>query len=799
MCARPATAKNFDHHRSLLWGLLWSIVLLMPVAHAGADVPAFPGAEGFGAQAVGGRGGTVYVVTNLNDSGTGSLRACVEASGPRTCVFRTGGTIVLEAPLIIRNPYITIAGQTAPGGGITLRNNDNPKAPIEIWTHEVIIRYLRSRPGPFPEGNQNSRGLTIANNNPDVKPHNIIIDHCSFSWSTEELIIIWYDAHDITYQWNVFSEGLMCSTHNKVLNEPERCDGSFRPVYGHSYGPLVGGEISGPGTGPKNITFHHNLFAHNGARNPQIKASGIAEVVNNVMYNPIWSGSQTSDKHAVSRINYVGNYFKPGPNTQSGQYMISAKEDTGYGLEVYLEGNIGPHRPSNNLDELLVVKPRSYPVQTSNRHPAPSITTHGCDSLNNCQAYDVVLDQAGAKHGVASDGAYFARRDAVDKRIVAEVQTGTGRIIDAPSQEHCYGPYCERYVTANDYTRQGISDPLGADGWPVLEAGMPPADSDRDGMPDVWEQTYGFDPNDVSDGAQDADDDVYTNLEEFLNGTNPRPEGWSPPGDTTPPVISNVQAASITENSATILWETDELADSNVTYGFESTFTDSATTEGLQTTHRVTLNDLLSSTTYHYQVSSTDEAGNTAMSPNLTFSTTEPDPSPSTILDIRVSSSRDDAEETRSGRVQRTSTDLDLGDHLVGIRFQDVNIPQGVTIKQAYIQFTVDARNSAPTNLSIYGEAKDHTSRFSGSRRNISSRATTTMSVSWQPPAWGTVGVAGLGQRTPSLAAIVQEIVDRPGWKPGNSLSFIITGSGYRQAESYNGVKASAPVLHVEY
>ena len=190
MGVQPATMRNDDQQQSLLWILLSSICILTSFAQATAGVPAFPGAEGFGAQAVGGRGGTVYVVTNLNDRGSGSLRACAEASGPRTCVFSTGGTIVLDSPIIIRNPYITIAGQTAPGGGITLRNNDNPKAPIEIWTHEVIIRYLRSRPGPFPQGNENSRGITIANNDPAVKPHNIIIDHCSFSWSTEELIII---------------------------------------------------------------------------------------------------------------------------------------------------------------------------------------------------------------------------------------------------------------------------------------------------------------------------------------------------------------------------------------------------------------------------------------------------------------------------------------------------------------------------------------------------------------------------------------------------------------------------------
>ena len=495
--------------RSFLFlGILFVLIVMgASLTQAASEVPAFPGAEGFGAQAVGGRGGTVYLVTNLHDSGPGSLRACAEASGPRTCIFRTGGTIELEAPLSITNPYITIAGQTAPGDGITLRNKNNTKAPIEILTHEVIIRYLRSRPGPAPEGTENGRGATIAHSNPSVKPYNIIIDHCSFSWSTDELIIIWYDAHDITFQWNVISEGLMCSTHNKVLNEPERCDGSFEPIHGHSFGALVGGGIDfdgdgnyDKGSGPKNITFHHNLFAHNGARNPQIKASGIAEVVNNVMYNSMWSGSQTTDKHNISTINYVGNYFKPGPSTGSGNYMISAKEESGYGLELYLEGNIGPHRPTNDLDELLVVKPRDYPIQTPNRHPAPPLTTDSCHSLSDCQAYAVVLDEAGAKHGVSPDGTYFERPDAVDQRIVAEVQTGTGRIIDAPSLSHCYGPYCERYVTVSDYTQQGISDPIGSDGWPILDKGVPPTDTDQDGMPDEWEHTYGFDPHNASDG-----------------------------------------------------------------------------------------------------------------------------------------------------------------------------------------------------------------------------------------------------------------------------------------------------------
>ncbi|GJL66188.1 MAG: hypothetical protein NPIRA05_11590 [Nitrospirales bacterium] len=800
------TSRRLMQH-SLLWILLCSIVCITALAQAAPTIPAFPGAEGFGAQAVGGRGGTVHLVTNLNDRGAGSLRACAEASGPRTCIFRIGGTIEFDSPIVITNPFITIAGQTAPGDGITLRNKNNTKAPIEIWTHEVIIRYLRSRPGPSPQGTENGRGVTIANSNPTIKPHNIIIDHCSFSWSTDELVIIWYDAHDVTYQWNVISEGLMCSTHNDVLNEPERCDGSFDPIHGHSFGALVGGgiDLNGDGdydrgSGPKNITFHHNLFAHNGARNPLIKASGIAQVVNNVMYNPMWSGSQTTDKHNISTINYVGNYFKPGPSSRPGHYMISAKEETGYGIELYLKDNIGPNRPTNDLDELLVVKPRSHPIQTLSKHPAPTITTHSCDSLTNCEAYDVVLQQAGAKHGVSPDGTYFARPDAVDKRIVAEVKTGTGRIIDAPSLSRCYGPYCERYLTPSDYTQHGISDPIGSDGWPIVNNGTPPTDTDQDGMPDSWEHVYAFDPNDASDGVQDADIDGYTNLEEYLNSTNPRPEDWSPSGDTTPPVLSNIQVTNITDNSATITWNTDEAADSTVAYGLQNTYTDTPTSRNLLTVHSVTLTGLQHSTVYQYQVSSTDQEGNTATSESLTFTTNAAEPTPEgKILTSQVTASSDDAEESDSGKIQRTSFDLDLGDKNVGIRFQEINIPQGATIKHAYIQFTVDEKGKTRANFRIQGQAHDNAPEFDRQRHYISTRPLTSARVDWETPVWNTIGAAGFDQRTPNLAAIVQEIVNRPGWMANNSLAFIINGSGHREADSYNGRKKKAPILHVEY
>ena len=164
---------------------------------------AFPAAEGFGGNSVGGRGGQVIEVTNLNDSGPGSLRAAIDTEGPRIVVFRLGGTIELQSRLEITNPYITIAGQTAPGGGITLKTVPTyKKSAIKIETHDVIIRYIRSRPGPSSDISDSLDALEITGG------YNIIIDHSSFSWGTDEVIGIANDARDITIQWSIISEGL---------------------------------------------------------------------------------------------------------------------------------------------------------------------------------------------------------------------------------------------------------------------------------------------------------------------------------------------------------------------------------------------------------------------------------------------------------------------------------------------------------------------------------------------------------------------------------------------------------------
>jgi len=425
-------------------------------------LPAFPGAEGFGSSTPGGRGGKVYLVTNLNDSGAGSFRAACSAEEPRIVVFRVGGTIVLETGIYIKNPYITVAGQTAPGGGIALRNDpSNGDAPLRISTHDVIVRYLRVRPGASRTPSSNVDGIGIEHG-----AARVVIDHCSLSWATDETFQLWSDPHDITLQWSFVTEALHKSTH---------------PKGAHSKGVLLSSK------GCKRVSVHHNLLAHNDERNPRIGMSGVVDFVNNVIYNPDVMG-HLSDGFAKQQLNYVGNYVKLGPDSkrvppvpQSSRYEVFAWEKGGFGFSIFVRGNIGPHRPRDDGDESAVVDPSDLGYLTTVRHEAPPVTT-----VSAVEAFDLVLTRAGAT---------LPKRDAVDTRIVQEVRTGTGRIIDDPSQ---------------------------VGGWPQLAAGEPPEDSDRDGMPDDWENRHGLNPNDAIDNKDDPDCDGYTNVEEYLNATNPR-------------------------------------------------------------------------------------------------------------------------------------------------------------------------------------------------------------------------------------------------------------------------------------
>jgi pectate lyase len=428
------------------------------------SIPAFPEAEGFGAGSVGGRGGRVIQVTNLNDNGAGSLRTAVEAEGPRIVVFRVGGTIELQSPLNIRNPYITIVGQTAPGGGITLKNHpSNESPPLRIHTHDVIIRYIRSRPGPSTQKACCLDGIIMLYSG----ANNIIIDHCSVSWATDENVSTYGATHNISIQWCIIAEGLYNSTHEEGP---------------HSMGILLAGDSS------RDFSAHHNLLAHNSERNPRIAAGGLVDFVNNVVYNYGVTAGYFSNPDGDLPVNYVGNIVKVGADSQSA-YEVELSRRESFTFSLYVSGNIGPHRPTDNLDESLVVSPEDRIWIVPTRHDAPTVTTTSAFT-----AYDQVLDSAGATIGLDGQGNSFWRRDAADERIVNDVRNGTGGIIDDPSQ---------------------------VGGWPELAAGTAPRDSDHDGMPDEWEDIWGFHPCNATDGPSDADGDGYTNVEEYLNGTDP--------------------------------------------------------------------------------------------------------------------------------------------------------------------------------------------------------------------------------------------------------------------------------------
>lgn len=427
------------------------------------QIPAFPGAEGFGANTAGGRGGKIIEVTNLNDGGPGSLRNAIEAEGPRIIVFRTGGTIDLKTSLEITHPYVTIAGQTAPGEGIALKNwATKLNSPLIIRTHDVIVRYIRSRPGPGMEKVSDGDALEILG----PEAYNVVIDHCSFSWAVDENISTWYDAHDITIQWSIISEGLYCSTHEKGC---------------HSMGMILGSE------GSRNISIHHNLFAHNHERNPYIRTSGLVDFVNNVIYNSWGTPSVVTDENGTPQVNYTNNYFKIGADTEPGKFLVSVSSTSGLGAEIYVQGNITPQRQSDDLAENLAVKPADRSWIVKDQFTAPLITTFQADEI-----YDKVLSNAGANLGLDEDGNLYLRPDAVDERIIQDVRQGTGKIIDDPSE---------------------------VGGWPDLDPGIPPLDSDHDGMPDAWETRHGLNPNNPSDASGDANGDGYSNIEEYLNSS----------------------------------------------------------------------------------------------------------------------------------------------------------------------------------------------------------------------------------------------------------------------------------------
>lgn len=338
----------------------------------------FPGAEGCGVATKAGRGGRLIRVTNLNADGPGSLHAAVTTKGPRTIIFDVGGYITLEKEISVKEPFVTIAGQTAPSPGITLRG-----AGMSIQTNDVLFQHLRIRPGDHPSGPAGDLRIGLA-----VGPDsfNIVIDHVSVSWGINENVSTWYPLHDVTFSNCIISEAL----HN-----------SLHPDDSHSRGLLIGDKAN-------RVAILRNLLAHNDQHNPRLKGDTTTVVVNNLIYNPGWDSILITDSVGPGIHTIIGNVEINGANTKSTRLLnfssLWAKS------KVYQNDNIG--------DQKVNV---SGPVVVS----SPPITLNPQTLLPSARVKEHVLANAGARP---------LDRDAVDKRIVNDVKYMTGTIIDSPKE-----------------------------------------------------------------------------------------------------------------------------------------------------------------------------------------------------------------------------------------------------------------------------------------------------------------------------------------------------------------------------
>ncbi len=431
---------------------------------------AFPGAEGFGRDATGGRGGTVIEVTNLDDAGAGSFRAAVSASGARTIVFKVSGRIILNSAINIRNGNLTIAGQTAPGDGICISNNT-----VTIDADNVIIRYMRFRLGD--EAKVENDALNGRNR------QNIIIDHCSLSWSVDETGSF-YDNKNFTLQWSIINESLYASVHGKG---------------NHGYGGIWGGQ---------GASFHHNLLSDHTNRNPRFNGSRYSkqpalEVVdfrNNVIYN--WGNSVYGGEGG--NANMVNNYYKAGPATTSSTakyrilqytgwyYDTTVRPDTLYGGKFYLDGNYVHGYPAVTADNWSAGVQRDGNATAAQVLAARQNTPFPFSPIRTQTAQEAYIDV------LDSAGAILPKRDAVDTRVVSEVRSGV----------ETYGG---TYGAA-----RGIIDTHTIIGWPTYNSATAPVDTDKDGMPDDWETAKGLNPN-IADNNKRNLSTGYDNLEVYLN------------------------------------------------------------------------------------------------------------------------------------------------------------------------------------------------------------------------------------------------------------------------------------------
>ncbi|MBQ1650681.1 MAG: hypothetical protein II055_06070 [Prevotella sp.] len=464
--------------------------------------PAFPGAEGFGRYTSGGRdedgGFSVYHVTSLEDSGPGTFRFGAATAGKKIIVFDVSGTIHLQSALKIQGNK-TILGQTAPGDGICLADY-----PVSIGGSNVIIRYMRFRMGDIKGVEDDALS---SSHHDDSKLSNIMVDHCSVSWSTDECASF-YGNVNFTMQYCIISESLRVSVHGKGT---------------HGYGGIWGGQ---------NASFHHNLIIHHDSRNPRFDhdyvstLKGPIDYVNNVLYN--WGGNSTyggeSAQNSTSRyINMINNYYKPGPATKWKTRLLnptticsnctSADPHTATPGKFYITGNYmygSPEVTNDNLCDAAIDPDQngiSYAVWKANYATSTRAisTSYDFDEYNVISmhaaetAFDKVLKYAGASY----------QRDNLDKRLRWEALKGIA------------------YFKGSKGSENGIIDTQSdVGGWPELKQADKPTDTDKDGIPDEWETAHGLNPNNADDALtfticendpNNTKDVKYTNLEVYAN------------------------------------------------------------------------------------------------------------------------------------------------------------------------------------------------------------------------------------------------------------------------------------------
>jgi pectate lyase len=437
----------------------------MSPAASKSPIVAFPGAEGFGTLTPGGRGGRIIYVTTLADSGTGSLRAALEASGPRIVLFKVAGTITLKDDITIKAPFITIAGQTAPGQGIAIKSGM-----IVVKTHDVVIRYLKVRPGDQINSSSTAdRDAISLSGTGGAEVYNIVIDHCSLVWGPDiGGLAMLVNVRNVTVQNSIMGEGPYLSTHPEATAAQggHSMSASMFQLDPAKYGSAY----------PRQITMHHNLFTTSDSRNPVVIGGENVDIVNNVMYN--WG--QKAAHGNPRKLNLINNMFIRGPMTKgliAWTPQLHSTTPKYFSSSVFEQGTVTVGFNTIRGNPQSVYAPSRFSPYSLSKEQTPQ------------QAYDQIVQDVGARLPV---------RDSVDQRIVNNLVQRTGSFFNGTNLA-----------------------------WPNLASGPVPVDADGDGMPDSWEQTqFGtLSRSTVNDSRSDFDQDGYTDVEEYLNNTDPKVAG----------------------------------------------------------------------------------------------------------------------------------------------------------------------------------------------------------------------------------------------------------------------------------